>query len=149
MTDLSNLKPPEGATRSRKRVGRGHGSTKGGSAGRGTKGQNARSGGRRHPRFEGGQTPIYKRLPKFGFSNANFRRTFEIVNLDQLEELFEAGDVVDEEALVEKGLVRKNNDGIKVLGRGELTIELTVKANRFSESARAAIEEVGGNAEVI
>lgn len=149
MTDLSNLKPPEGATQSRKRVGRGHGSTKGGTSGRGTKGQNARSGGRRHPRFEGGQTPIYKRLPKFGFSNEKFRNEFEIINVDVLERRFDDGDVVDPEVLVDQGLVKRNHDGIKILGRGELTKSLTVKAHKFSASAREQIEDVGGNAEVI
>ncbi len=149
MTDLSNLKPPEGATQSRKRVGRGHGSTFGGTSGRGDKGQNARSGGPRHPRFEGGQTPIYRRLPKFGFSNVNFRTEFSIVNIDELEETFDDGDVVDVQTLIDEGLTKGNQDGIKILGRGELTTELTVKAHKFSESARAAIEDVGGTAEVI
>ncbi len=149
MTDLSNLKPPEGATQSRKRVGRGHGSTFGGTSGRGDKGQNARSGGPRHPRFEGGQTPIYRRLPKFGFSNVNFRTEFSIVNIDELEETFDDGDVVDVQTLIDEGLAKGNQDGIKILGRGELTTELTVKAHKFSESAQAAIEDVGGTAEVI
>ena len=148
MTDLSNLKPPEGATESKKRLGRGHGSTHGGSAGRGTKGQNARSGGRRHPRFEGGQTPIYRRLPKFGFSNKEYRNDFSIINVDTLESVFDDGDIVDEDSLVDRGLIKRNHDGIKILGRGELTISLTVKANKFSESARAKIEDVGGTAEV-
>lgn len=149
MTDLSNLKPPEGATSSRKRVGRGSGSTHGTTAGRGTKGQNARSGGRRHPRFEGGQTPLFKRLPKFGFSNEKFRKEYSIVNLDDLERLYEDGDVVDEDSLIERGLVKRNHDGIKILGRGELTKSLTVKAHKFSKSAKAAIEDVEGSAEVI
>ena len=149
MTDLSKLKAPKGATKPRKRLGRGPGSTVGGSAGRGTKGQNARSGGRRHPRFEGGQTPLYKRLPKFGFSNEKFRKRYEIVNLLDLETAFEAGDVVDEESLRDRGLVKRNHDGIKILGKGELTKALTVKAQKFSKSARAAIEDVGGSAEVI
>lgn len=149
MSDLSNLKPPEGARNTRKRVGRGDGSTHGTTAGRGTKGQNARSGGRRHPRFEGGQTPLFKRLPKFGFSNEKFRKTYSIVNLDDLERLFDEGDVVDEESLIDRGLVKRNHDGIKILGRGELTKTLTVKAQKFSKSAEAAIEDVGGSAEVI
>ncbi len=149
MTDLSNLKPPKGANSSRKRVGRGDASTFGTTAGKGTKGQNARSGGPRHPRFEGGQTPLYKRLPKFGFSNHKFRKTFLIVNLEDLERLFEEGDVVDEQTLGDRGLVKRNHDGIKILGRGELTKSLTVKAQKFSKSAKAAIEDVGGSAEVI
>lgn len=149
MTDLSNLKAPKGAKRSRQRLGRGPGSTTGKTAGRGTKGQNARSGGRRHPRFEGGQTPLYRRLPKFGFSNQRFRKEIAIVNLDELEERFEDGEVVDEESLRQRGLLKGKQDGIKVLGRGELTKALTVKVQKFSKSAREAIEEVGGTAEVI
>ncbi len=149
MTDLSNLKPPKGATRQRKRVGRGPGSTHGKTSGRGSKGQNARSGGRRHPRFEGGQTPLFKRLPKFGFSNERFRREYSIVNLLDLERVFDEGDVVDEQALIERGLVKRNHDGIKILGKGELTKALTVKAHKFSKSAKAAIEDVEGNVEVI
>lgn len=149
MTDLSNLKAPKGATSSRKRVGRGPGSKYGKTAGRGTKGQNARSGGRRHPRFEGGQTPLYKALPKFGFSNEKFRKRYSIVNLEDLERCFEAGAVVDEDSLIDRGLIKRNHDRIKILGRGELTKALTVKAHKFSKSAQAAIEDVEGNAEVI
>lgn len=149
MTDLSNLKAPKGATHSRKRVGRGAGSTVGKTSGRGHKGQNARSGGPRNPRFEGGQTPLYKRLPKVGFSNAKFRKKIVIVNLEDLEANFEAGDVVDEQALRELGLIKGSYDGIKILGRGELTTKLTVKAQKFSKSAQATIEDVGGSAEVI
>ena len=149
MTDLSNLKAPEGATKSRKRVGRGPGSTLGKTSGRGSKGQNARSGGKTHPRFEGGQTPLYKRLPKLGFSNAKFRKKIVIVNLEDLEGRFEDGEVVDEQALRDRGLIKGNHDGIKILGRGELTKKLTVKAHKFSKSARATIEDVGGSVEVI
>ncbi len=149
MTDLSNLKAPEGATKSRKRVGRGPGSTLGKTSGRGSKGQNARSGGKTHPRFEGGQTPLYKRLPKLGFSNAKFRKKIVIVNLEDLEARFEEGEVVDEQALRDRGLIKGNHDGIKILGRGELTKKLTVKAHKFSKSAQATIENVGGSVEVI
>lgn len=149
MSDLSNLKGPKGANRPSKRVGRGPGSTFGTTAGRGSKGQNARSGGRRHPRFEGGQTPLFKRLPKVGFSNQKFRNEYSIINLEDLERVFEAGDVVDAEALIEGGLIKSNHDAIKILGRGELTKALTVKAHKFSKSAQAAIEAVEGTAEVI
>lgn len=149
MTDLSNLKAPEGATSSKKRVGRGPGSTDGGTAGRGHNGQKSRSGGNVHPRFEGGQTPLHRRLPKFGFSNQKFRKRFSIVNLQDLERVFEDGATVDRESLRERGLVKRNHDGIKILGKGELTKSLTVKAHKFSKSAQAAIETVGGTAEVI
>jgi large subunit ribosomal protein L15 len=149
MSDLSNLKPPAGATSDRKRVGRGPGSTLGKTAGRGQKGQKSRSGGSIHPRFEGGQMPLHMRLPKFGFSNAKFRTHFSIVNLQDLEERFEDGETVDEEALRARGLVKGPHDGIKILARGELSKKLSVKATKFSKSARAAIEQAGGSAEVI
>lgn len=149
MTDLSNLHAPDGATKDRKRVGRGPGSTLGKTAGKGHKGQKARSGGSVHPRFEGGQTPLHRRLPKFGFSNKKFAKTFSIVNLHELERVFEAGELVDEASLRERGLIKRNHDGIKVLGNGELTKSLTVKAQKFSASAKAAIENVGGSVEVI
>ncbi len=149
MTDLSNLKAPEGATKKKKRVGRGPGSTFGTTAGRGTKGQNARSGGPRHPRFEGGQTPLYKRLPKWGFSNEKFRKNYSIVNLDRLDDLFEEGDEVTPETLVDAGVIRKNHERVKILGRGEITKALTVHAHKFSTSAQTAIENAGGSAEVI
>ncbi len=149
MTDLSNLKAPEGAKTKKVRKGRGPGSTFGKTAGRGTKGQNARSGGPRHPRFEGGQTPLFKRLPKWGFSNAKFRKDYSIVNLDRLDELFEEGAEVTPETLVEVGAIRKNHERVKILGRGEVTKALTVKAHKFSTSAQAAIEDAGGSVEVI
>lgn len=149
MTDLSNLKAPEGATHSKKRVGRGPGSTLGKTAGRGQDGQKSRSGGKIQPGFEGGQTPLHRRLPKFGFSNDKFRKRFSIVNLQDLERVFADGETVDAESLRERGLVKRNRDGIKILGKGELTINLTVKAHKFSQSAKAAIEAVGGSAEVI
>lgn len=149
MTDLSNLQAPEGATKNRKRVGRGTGSTLGKTSGRGQKGQKARSGGSVHPRFEGGQMPIHRRLPKFGFSNKKFAKTFSIVNLRDLERVFEAGDLVDEASLRERGLIKQNHGGLKILGDGGLTKSLTVKAQKFSAAAKAAIENVGGSAEVI
>ena len=146
--DLSNLKPPEGATTAKRRVGRGEGSGDGKTSGRGMKGQKARTGGSVHPRFEGGQTPIYRQLPKFGFNNKNKDR-IEIVNVDKLDWAFEDGDVVDIETLEERGFLSGNYDGVKILGRGELETALTVKVNGFSGSAREKIENAGGTAEVV
>lgn len=146
--DLSNLKAPEGATRKRKRLGRGEGSTLGKTAGRGQKGQKARSGGSVPIGFEGGQMPLHRRLPKFGFTNPNTVRP-AIVNVEDLEVHFEDGDTVDEESLLSRGLIRKNAPGIKILGNGELTKKLTVLAHKFSDAARSKVEEAGGTAEVI
>lgn len=146
--DLSNLKRPEGARTKRKRVGRGFGSGLGKSAGRGTKGQNARSGGRVHPRFEGGQMPIFRRLPKFGFRNSTADEG-TIVNVRSLEETFSDGDTVDVETLEAEGLVSGSYDYVKILGDGELTISLTVRAHKFSGSAEEKIEAAGGTVEVI
>mgnify|MGYP006296767483 CR=1 FL=1 len=146
--DLSDLKRPEGARTDRKRKGRGPGSGNGKTAGRGEKGQNARSGGRVHPRFEGGQMPIYRRLPKFGFRNHN-AKTVEVVNVCDLEDSFEDGDTVDVEALEARGMVKGNWDAVKILGDGELSKSLTVKAHKFSGSAHEKIEAAGGTAEVI
>lgn len=148
MADLSELKPPEGATTKKTRVGRGPGSGQGKTAGRGMKGQKARSGGAIHPRFEGGQTPLYRRLPKFGFSNPN-KIDVAVINVQKLNNHFEDGDTVDVETLSDRGLIRSRFDEVKVLGSGELEVELTVRANRFSESAREKIENAGGTAEVI
>lgn len=147
-TDLSNLKPPRGATKKRKRVGRGQGSTLGKTSGKGQKGQKSRSGGRIKPGFEGGQMPIHRRLPKVGFVNPN-ALDYSIVNLAELEEVFAAGDVVDYDALRARGLTRKKDDGVKILGSGELTKALTVKATKFSKSAAAKIEAAGGAVEVV
>lgn len=146
--NLSNLKAPKGATRKRKRVGRGEGSTLGKTAGRGQKGQKSRSGGSVPIGFEGGQMPLHRRLPKFGFTNPNSVR-LAIVNVEDLEGNFEDGDTVDAESLLARGMVRKNNPGIKVLGNGELTKKLTVRAHKFSDAARSKVEEAGGTAEVI
>jgi len=146
--DLSNLSPPEGANESKTRVGRGEGSGSGKTCGRGHKGQKARQGGNIHPRFEGGQTPIYLRLPKFGFNNPN-KDTVAIINVDKLDGAFEDGDVVDIETLESDGYLSGQYDAVKVLGDGELETELTVRVHRFSASAREQIEEAGGNAEVI
>jgi large subunit ribosomal protein L15 len=145
--DLSNLSPAPGARKARKRVGRGPGSGLGKTSGRGHKGKGARSGGNTHPRFEGGQMPLQRRLPKRGFHNP-FRRAVSIVNLGRLAAAFEGGAVVDVAALVERGLARAGQP-VKVLGHGELTKALTVKAHAFSASAKARIAAAGGTAEVI
>ena len=145
--DLSNLRPAEGSKQSDNfRRGRGHGSGNGKTAGKGHKGQNARSGAPR-PGFEGGQMPLYRRIPKRGFKNSN---SLDIVaiNVSALE-VFENGAVVDVDALLEKGIVKNPRDGVKILGNGELTKKLTVKVNAFSASAKEKIEALGGNAEVI
>lgn len=146
--DLSNLKPPEGATTEKSRVGRGEGSGHGKTCGRGMKGQKARSGGSVHPRFEGGQTPIYRRLPKYGFNNPNKDRV-AIINVGQLDDAFEDGDVVDIDTLRERHYISGQYDVVKVLGGGEIDTELTVRVNRFSDSAREQIENAGGSVEVI
>lgn len=145
--DLSNLSPAPGSRKSRKRLGRGTGSGLGKTSGRGHKGRGARSGGNTHPRFEGGQMPLQRRLPKRGFHNL-FRREYAVVNLARLEAVFSSGAVVDAAALVEHGLVRAGRP-VKVLGQGELTKALTVKADGFSESAKARIAAAGGSTEVI
>jgi len=145
--DLSNLRPAFGSTSNRKRIGRGHGSGNVKTAGKGHKGQNARSGGGVKAGFEGGQMPLQRRLPKRGFTPLQ-RTDYVLVNLRDLE-LFDAGSVVDIEAMGKAGLVRDLKDGIKVLGDGELTKALTVKAHKFSKSARERIEAAGGTIEVI
>lgn len=144
---LHELAPAAGATKERFRVGRGHGSGNGKTAGKGHKGQNARAGGGVRPGFEGGQMPLYRRLPKRGFTN-HFATKYAIVNVSDLN-TFEDGAVVDAAALTEAGLVNNQLDGIKVLGNGELTKKLTVHATAFSESAKAKIEAAGGKAEVM
>ena len=144
---LHELKYTEGARRNSKRIGRGHGSGWGKTAGKGSKGQNARSGGGVALGFEGGQTPIWRRLPKRGFTNFT-RKEFSIVNIELLNR-FEDGTEVTPELLKQAGLVRKELDGVKILGVGELEKKLTVKANKFSKSAVAAIEAAGGKTEVI
>lgn len=144
--DLSDLKPPKGAHKKRKRVGRGPGSGWGKTSGRGEKGQKARSGGGVHPRFEGGQTPLIRRVPKIGFTNIH-AKSVGTVNVRDLERVFEAGERVDQESLRSKGLLKGRFDQIKILGAGELTKSLTVSVNRFSSSAREKIESAGGTAE--
>jgi len=145
---LSNLKPPKGAKRARKRVGRGPGSGLGKTAGRGHKGAKSRSGFRRKRGFEGGQMPLHRRVPKRGFSNP-FRVEYAVVNLDTLAEVFDAGSAVTPEVLRERGLVRQATAPIKVLGRGDITKQLTVRAHKFSGTAAAKIAAAGGVAEVI
>ncbi len=145
---LNELRPNDGATKARKRVGRGPGSGTGKTAGRGENGQNSRSGGGVRVGFEGGQTPLFRRLPKRGFSNARFKKVYAVINLDDLNK-FDEGAEVTPELLKDMGLVKKQLDGIKVLGNGTLEKKLTVKAHKFSLSAKEAIEKIGGKAEVI
>lgn len=144
---LNELKPVEGARHYKKRVGRGTGSGMGKTATRGHKGQNARSGGGVRPAFEGGQTPLFKRLPKRGFTNIN-RVDYAVINVEDLN-CFEAGTVVDTALLKAKGLVKKEYEGVKVLGDGELNVALTVKAKKFSKSASEKISAAGGTIEVL
>lgn len=144
---LNELKNVEGAKTEGYRKGRGMGSGNGKNCGTGNKGQKSRSGGVKAPGFEGGQTPLYRRLPKFGFTN-NAHKEYAIVNVSSLNK-FAEGTEVTPTLLVESGLVKKEYDGIKILGNGELTVKLTVKANKFSKSAKEAIEKVGGVAEEI
>lgn len=144
---LHELKPAEGSRKVRNRVGRGIGSGNGKTSGKGHKGQNARSGGGVRPGFEGGQNPLFRRLPKRGFTNVN-RKEYAIVNLDALNR-FEDGAEITPALLIETGVVSNEKAGIKILGNGTLNTKLTVKAHKFSNSAKAAIENAGGTAEVI
>ena len=144
---LHELSPAEGSVKEGFRKGRGAGSGNGKTAGKGHKGQNARSGGGVKPGFEGGQLPLYRRLPKRGFHN-KFATIYTEVNVEKLNG-FEDGAVVDMAALMAAGIVRKANDGLKILGRGEITKKLTVRANVFSASAKEKIEAVGGTAEEV
>lgn len=145
---LHELKKNEGATFRKKIVGRGRGSGLGKTSGRGQKGQNARSGGGVSPVFEGGQLPLYRRLPKRGFSNHDFKTVYAVINVSDLN-VFNDGDIVTPALLKEKGIVKKQLDGIKVLGNGTLDKKLTIQAHRFSSSALRKIEESGSKAEVI
>ena len=145
---LHELSPNPGSVKTRKRVGRGAGSGLGKTSGKGHKGQNARSGGGVRVGFEGGQLPLFRRLSKRGFNNYEFRTVYATVNVGDLDR-FEEGTIVTPELLIETGLVKKELDGIKVLGNGELTKKLTVKANKFSNSAKTKIENIGGKTEVI
>ena len=144
---LHTLKPAAGSKKAPKRVGRGTGSGLGRNAGKGEKGQNARSGGGVRPGFEGGQMPLYRRLPKRGFTNI-FAKEIVAINVDKLN-IFEDGTEVTPELLIETGVIGKVKDGVKILGNGELTKKLTVKANKFSKSAEEKITAAGGKLEVI
>ncbi|MBD7970978.1 50S ribosomal protein L15 [Paenibacillus gallinarum] len=144
---LHELSPAPGSRKERKRVGRGTSSGMGKTSGRGHKGQNSRSGGGVRPGFEGGQNPLYRRLPKRGFTNPT-RKEYAVVNLEDLNS-FEAGTEVTPEILVNSGIVKNTKSGIKILGNGDITVKLTVKANKFSQSAVEKIEAAGGKTEVI
>lgn len=145
---LHELSPAKGSTKEVKRIGRGHGSGQGKTAGKGHKGQKARSGGSIRPGFEGGQMPLQRRMPKRGFNNI-FAKEFATVNVSELEKRFESGAIVDADALIESGAIKEVKDGIKILGNGELTKNITVKAVKFTASAKEKIEKAGGTAEVI
>ncbi|CAM4483000.1 MULTISPECIES: 50S ribosomal protein L15 [Paenibacillus] len=144
---LHELKPAEGSRQEPKRKGRGIGSGNGKTAGKGHKGQNARSGGGVRPGFEGGQNPLYRRLPKRGFNNP-FRKEYAVVNIEELNS-FAAGTEVTPELLMEQGIVKNPQSGIKILGNGDINVQLTVKANKFSQSAVEKIQAAGGKTEVI
>ena len=145
--NLAELKPAEGSTRNRFRKGRGHGSGNGKTAGKGHKGQKARSGAPR-PGFEGGQMPLYRRIPKRGFTCRN-SKDIVAINISALEEKYENGAEVTIDSLIEKGIIKNPRDGVKILGNGELTKKLDVKVNAFSASAAEKIQALGGKAEVI
>ena len=143
---LNELSPPKGARKAVKRLGRGPGSGHGKTAGRGSKGQKARSGGNIRPGYEGGQMPLQRRLPKRGFTNI-FKKEYVIVNIRDLER-FEKGAVVDKAALMEAGLLRRNSDSVKLLGQGAIDYPLVLKVDRCSTSAREKLEAVGGQVEI-
>ena len=145
--DLSQLKPPKGAITKKKRLGRGPGSGKRKTAGEGSKGQKSRSGAKISPRFEGGQMPLHRRLPKRGFTNI-FRTEYALIKVRDLER-FEAGTVVDPEKMLEVGVIRNLKKPVKVLSDGELSVALTVKAHKFSKAAREKIVAAGGTVETI
>ncbi|MDO4370092.1 MAG: 50S ribosomal protein L15 [Clostridia bacterium] len=144
---LHDLKPAEGATTAQKRLGRGIGSGLGKTSGKGHKGAKARSGGGKRPGFEGGQMPLTMRIPKRGFTN-NFRTEYVAINVSRLD-VFEDGSVVTPVELIEMGIIKKIEDGVKIMGNGEITKKLTVCANKFTASAKEKIEAAGGKAEVI
>lgn len=146
--ELHNLKPAGGSTKNRKRIGRGEGSGRGGTSTRGHKGAQSRSGYSRKPGFEGGQMPLQRRVPKFGFKNIN-RVEYRGINLDIIQSLFDDGvKEFDKDTFIEHGVANKN-DKIKILGRGKLNAKITVKANAFTASAKEAIESAGGSAEIV
>lgn len=144
---LNTIKPPDGARKKRKRVGRGEGSGRGKTAGKGNKGQRSRSGPKSSRGYEGGQMPLQRRVPKRGFKNI-FRKDYEVLNVDRLN-VFEQGTEVTPELLSQAGIVKLNRGGVKILGNGEISVSLTVRAHRFTASAKEKIEKAGGKAEVI
>ena len=144
---LDNLKPAKGSVRERRRVGRGPGSGRGKTSGRGEKGQKSRSGYSRKLGFEGGQMPLHRRVPKRGFHNL-FRKEYAEINLGRLE-IFDAGTIVTPEVLVKRGMIKRLRHGLKVLAKGELTKALTIRAHKFSATAKARITELGGKAELL
>lgn len=148
--DLSNLKPAEGSTKDRKRIGRGQGSTRGGTSTRGHKGAKSRSGYKRKAGFEGGQMPLFRRVPKFGFKNIN-RVEYQAVNLDTLQKVATEKGITSftHEVLIENGLINKNGYKVKILGRGELTSKIEVTAHAYTQTAQKAIEDQGGTANTI
>lgn len=147
---LHTLKPATGSTKNRKRIGRGQGSTRGGTSTKGHKGQQSRTGYNYRPWFEGGQMPLQRRIPKFGFTN-RFRVEYKGINLDSIQELIEStgADVIDHQFLYDHGIISKPKTLVKLLGRGELTSKVTVKVNKFSQSAKAAVEAAGGVVEEV
>ena len=145
---LHELQPAAGSTKDVKRIGRGHGSGQGKTAGKGHKGQKARSGGSIRPGFEGGQMPLQRRIPKRGFNNV-FAKEYATVNVSELEKRFHSGEEVNAQTLIERGAINKALDGVKILGNGELTKSLNVKAVKFSAAAQEKIEKAGGKAEVV
>jgi large subunit ribosomal protein L15 len=145
---LNELSPATGSKRSRRRVGRGEASGWGKTAGKGSNGQKSRSGSYVHVGFEGGQMPLIRRVPKRGFSNARFKKEYAIVNLATLERVFENGATITPEALIEKNVIKKINDGVKILGKGDLTKGFTVVAQKISDSAMKKIQAAGGKVEV-
>jgi len=144
---LNNLRPAPKSVKKRKRVGRGCGSGHGFTSGRGSNGQNSRSGGGVRPGFEGGQMPLYRRVPKRGFTNI-FKKDFSIVNIGRLN-IFKDGDVVTQKELIDRGIIKKVGYGVKILSKGNLNKKLTIKANKFSQKAISEIELVGGKIEVV
>jgi large subunit ribosomal protein L15 len=146
--NLEDLRPTKGSMKKTRRVGRGPGSTKGKTAGKGHKGQKSRSGAKARAGFEGGQTPIYRRVPKKGFNNVN-KKTFTVINLDVLEERYNSDEEVTVSGLLERGIIQKELDGVKLLGDGKISKKLTVKVHAFSKSAKEKIEAAGGQIEVI
>jgi large subunit ribosomal protein L15 len=145
---LNNLKPAKGSTRDKKRVGRGPGSGRGKTSGRGEKGQKSRSGFGQKLGFEGGQMPLHRRVPKRGFTNARFRKEFTTVSLDRLD-VFDAGTIVTPEVLLKRGMIKKLQDGLKILAGTSVTKALTVRAHKFSAKAQEQITGAGGKAEVL